>query len=72
MPGWKALAILALGIICLLLVLGAVLSPLFVPVEQRWSYVGGFAGGSVVMITLFVLFLRSADRAMMTSPRKDR
>jgi hypothetical protein len=72
MPHWKALFIMAFGILCLALALGAFLAPLALTNEEhRWLWCAGLFVATVFMGTLFVLFLRSADRAFMgADPRK--
>ena len=64
MPAWKVLFVMAFGCVCLALVLGTLLVPLVLtPEENKWLWFGGLLLGSVCAVTLFTLFLRSADRS---------
>jgi hypothetical protein len=66
MPAWKAAFTLVFGILCLGLACGAFIAPLALTTEEnRWPWCGGLLLGAILMTTLFVLFLRSADRAFM-------
>jgi hypothetical protein len=65
MAAWKVLFILAFGCVCLGLALATVIVP-FSIVESgyRWPWLAGLLFGTVCSVTLFKLFLHSADRAM--------
>ena len=64
MPAWKVLFVMAFGCVCLALVLGTLLVPLVLtPEENKWLWFGGLLLGSICAVTLFTLFLRSADRS---------
>ena len=66
MPAWKALFIMFFGILCLALVFGTIIVTLaLTPEEHKWEWFSGLLGASIVMGTLFALFLRSADRAFV-------
>jgi len=63
MPVWKVLFIVLLGGVCLALALGTIVVPFSIAEGgQRWLWLGGLLGGTVVMGTLFTLFLRREDR----------
>jgi hypothetical protein len=72
MAGWKALFIVVLGIACLGLASAAFITPMALTAEEhKWAWFAGFLAGTAVLVTLFVLFLRSADRAFMgPAPKK--
>jgi hypothetical protein len=74
MPHWKALFIMAFGILCLGLAFGAFIAPLALTNEEnRWAWCAGLLVATLVMGTLFTLFLKSADRAFMgPDPRRSR
>jgi hypothetical protein len=66
MPHWKALFIMAFGILCLALACGTFIAPLALSNEEyRWQWFAGIFVATVFMGTLFTLFLKSADRAFM-------
>jgi hypothetical protein len=66
MPHWKALFIMAFGILCLALACGTFIAPLALSNEvHRWQWFAGLVGATLFMGTLFTLFLESADRAFM-------
>jgi hypothetical protein len=62
MPAWKVLFVAVFGLVCFGLFLGTILSPLIFTGEERWYYFGGFLAGTLLMGTLYVLFLRREDR----------
>jgi hypothetical protein len=65
MAAWKVLFIALLGLICLGLALATLIVPMTLTVgSERWMWLGGLFLGTVVMITLFSLFLRKASAAM--------
>lgn len=63
MPAWKVLFIMVFGLTCLALALGTIVVPMTLNEDpNRWLYCAGFFAGTVVMGTLFTLFLKNADR----------
>jgi len=70
MPIWKVLFIVLLGGICLTLGLGTVVVP-FSMTEgtERWLWFGGLLVGTIVMGTLFALFLIHEDRKFTVGGR---
>jgi hypothetical protein len=73
MAAWKVVFIVVLGVACLGLASATFITPLALTVEEnKWAWFAGFFAGTAVMVALFVLFLRSADRAFMGSPPKKR
>jgi hypothetical protein len=66
MPAWKVLLVLLFAILCMGMVTATVIVPLNYSGNERWAWLGGLAVGSILMIGLFVLFLRYADRTMDT------
>src|SRR5262249_40511734 len=70
MPVWKVLLIVLLGGICLALGLGTVVVP-FSMAEgtERWLWFAGLLAGTLVMGTLFTLFLVHEDRKFTVSGR---
>ena len=63
MAAWKVLFIAVFGVLCLVLVMGTIVVPLALTAEEnRWLWFAGFLVSSIVMTTLFTLFLRNADR----------
>ena len=63
MPAWKVFVVAAFGVTCLGLVGGTFMAPLTLTDEDgKWWWFGGLLVASIIMITLFVIFLRHADR----------
>jgi hypothetical protein len=64
MSAWKVLFIMVFGCTCLALALSTVVVPMTLKGDQyRWVWFGGLLFGTVVMGTLFTVFLRHADRS---------
>jgi hypothetical protein len=70
MPAWKVLLVGFFGVLCLALVAAIIVVPFAYTGGQRWGWLGGLVGGLLVVGTLFVLFLRSASRAMDAKPSR--
>jgi hypothetical protein len=63
MPAWKVLLVVVMGFSCLALGLGTIIVPISMAgADDRWLWLGGLLLGTIIMTTLFVLFLRSSDR----------
>jgi bacteriorhodopsin len=63
MPAWKVLFIVVFGLVCLALALATVVVPMTLKNDPyRWAYFGGLLFATVVVGTLFTVFLRAADR----------
>jgi hypothetical protein len=63
MPAWKVLLVVVMGLSCLALGLGTIIVPISMAGDDdRWLWLGGLLLGTIIMTTLFVLFLRSSDR----------
>jgi hypothetical protein len=63
MPAWKILLVMLFAAICFGLTLATIIVPLTLSEsEGRWVWFGGLLAGTIVMGTLFTLFLRSQDR----------
>ena len=63
MPAWKVLLILLMAILCFALAMATVVVPISLTDEQnRWVWFGSFLAGTIVMGTLFTIFLRSQDK----------
>jgi uncharacterized membrane protein YdcZ (DUF606 family) len=63
MAAWKVLVVMLLAAICFALAMGTIVVPITLTDEQnRWVWFGGLLGGTVVMGTLFTLFLRAQDK----------
>jgi hypothetical protein len=53
-----------LGLICLGLALSTIVVPMTLTVDQyKWVWFGGLLAGTLLMSTLFIVFLRHADRS---------
>ena len=69
MPGWKIFVVLLFAIATLALACATLIVPItLTPDEGRWLWLAGLLFADVVVGTLFVLFLKSADRHF-TRPR---
>lgn len=68
MPAWKVLLIIASACVCMALATATVLVPMAHDGGQRWGWLGGLLGGTLVAGVLFVLLLRQASNAMDTKP----
>ena len=65
MATWKVLFIALLALICFGLALATLIVPMTLTAgPERWMWLGGLLLATVVMITLFSLFLRRASVAM--------
>ena len=62
MPFWKVLLIVVMAAACFSLFLATIIVPITLQTDERWIWLGGLAAGTLVMGTLFTLFLRSQDR----------
>lgn len=63
MPAWKVLLVLVLGLTCFGLAISTIVVPLSMPEDPyKWAWCGGFFAGTVVMGSLFAMFLRAQDR----------
>jgi hypothetical protein len=63
MAAWKVLLIVVLGSVCLGLAMATVVVPMTLTVnEGKWLWFAGLLVATLVMSTLFALFLRHQDR----------
>ena len=63
MAAWKVLVVVLFATICFALAMATIVVPITLTDEQnRWVWFGGFLAGTIVMGTLFTLFLRSQDK----------
>lgn len=63
MPVWKVLFIAMLGLICLTLTLATLIVPItLVEDSSRWVWLAGLLVSTVLMSTIFRLYMNSADR----------
>jgi uncharacterized membrane protein YdcZ (DUF606 family) len=72
MAVWKVLIIGILACLSLGLGLATVAIPISYEGAQRWTWLGGLLGATIVVGTLFVLFLRYADASLDVKPRGSR
>jgi len=65
MPAWKVLFIALLGCLCLGLAFATLIVPMTITTGgERWMSLAGLLVATVVMATLFILFLRRASALM--------
>ena len=63
MPAWKVLLVGLFGVLCLALVGGTFMAPLTLSDEDgKWWWFGGLFFASICMISVFVAFLKHADK----------
>lgn len=62
MAAWKTLVVMLFAVICLGLALATIIVPLTITTDERWIWLGGLLAGTLIMGTLFTLFLRAQDR----------
>ena len=63
MPAWKVLFVMVFGFSCLALALSTILVPMSLGEnDNRWVWFGGLLVATIVMSTLFTMFLKNADR----------
>jgi hypothetical protein len=63
MSDWKVLCVVAFGCASLALVLATIVVPLaLTEADHKWLWFGGLLLATIVVGTLFTLFLRMADR----------
>jgi hypothetical protein len=68
MPFWKVLFIALLGLICLALALATLIVPMtLVENSFRWLWLAGLFISTVLMSTMFRLYVNRADRAFLKS-----
>jgi hypothetical protein len=71
MPVWKILLVLVLAVICLGLAFATLIVPLALTAEDnKWLWFAGLLAGTILMGTLFVLFLRKADETFGKDRRR--
>ena len=70
MPAWKVLLIGFFAVVCFGLVVATALVPMNYSGGERWGWMAGLGGGALVMATLFILFLRHADKQMDAKPSR--
>lgn len=59
---WKTLVTMLLAAICLGLALATIVVPITIQGDERWYWLAGLLVGTVIMGTLFALFLKAQDR----------
>ncbi len=64
MHAWKVLLVGLFGCVCLALVTSLFIVPFAYDGNERWLWLGGLLTATAVTGTLFVMFLRSASRAL--------
>jgi hypothetical protein len=65
MPAWKVLLIAVLFFVCLGLAFASFVVPMTTAAGgNRWLWLGGLLGATVLMGTLMALFLRRSGRLM--------
>lgn len=65
MPAWKVFFIALLGCLCLGLAFATLIVPMTMTTGgERWVSLAGLFAATVVMATLFILFLRRASTLM--------
>jgi len=68
MPFWKVLFIALLGLICMALALATLVVPMtIVEDSSRWLWLAGLLVSTILMGTMFRLYMNSADRAFLKS-----
>ena len=70
MPAWKVLLIGFFGVACMGLAVAIFVVPLAYEGGERWAWLGGLVAGAIITGTLFVMFLKSASRALGGPVRK--
>ncbi len=69
MAVWKVLLICVLGLSSLGLAMATVAIPIAQEGSQRWVWLAGLLGGTVVSGTLLALFMRHASGSLDVKPR---
>ena len=72
MPAWKVLIIGILGCISLALVMATILIPMEKQGNDRWIWLGGLLGATLLVGGLFAWFLRYAGASLDMSPNRSR
>ena len=72
MPTWKVLLVGFFGCSCVALVTALFIIPFAYEGNERWLWLGGLLAGLLVTGTLFVVFLKSASRALNAKPERSR
>jgi hypothetical protein len=71
MPVWKVCFIFLFACVCLGLTLATIVVPLALSNEDgRWLWFGGCLAGTLVMGTLFALYLRREDRTFHQASKR--
>ncbi len=68
MPAWKVLLVGFFGFATVAIAVCMVIIPFAYDGNERWMWLGGLFVGFIVNIVLFVLFLKSASRALDAKP----
>lgn len=64
MPIWKVFVVVLFGIVCLALTLATLIIPATVAEgTERWIWLAGLLAATLLMGTLFTMFLRSMDKS---------
>jgi hypothetical protein len=72
MSAWKVLLIVALGCLCLALVMATIAIPIAQDGGARWAWFGGLLTATVCAGSLLAMFLRYAGHSLDLSPHKSR
>ncbi len=64
MPAWKVAVVALFGLLCLALGWGTLIVAISFSVEEhKWLWFSGLLFATLLMTTLFVLFMKVADRS---------
>ena len=70
MAGWKVLLICLLACACLALAMATVAVPLGHTGDQKWAWLGGLLGATLLAGALLTLFMRSAGHSLDGKPHR--
>jgi hypothetical protein len=72
MPTWKVLLICALACACMGLATATVAIPMAQDGNQKWVWLAGLLGGTIVAGTLLTVLMKSAGNSLDLKPRGSR
>jgi hypothetical protein len=70
MPAWKVLLVGFFAVLCVALVTAMMIVMSALEGNEMWGWLGGLGVGTIVTITLFVIFLKSASKSLEGKTRK--